>query len=248
MTVPAAGRNIKCVVEYDGTEFVGWQRQARGRSVQGEIESTLLRILQETVDVVGAGRTDAGVHARGQVMNFRTTTHLDIRKIVAGLNALLPEDIVVLGAEDAAPDFHARYDAKERRYSYLIRREPTALDRHVGWHLRYPLDLERMRQAATVVLNSVDYEAFCKSEAEVKHYRCRISRSEWTETGSELRYTVQADRFLHGMVRALVGTMVDIGRGATSLEQLGQIFASRNRSAAGMAAPPQGLILEHVVY
>jgi tRNA pseudouridine38-40 synthase len=248
MSTTTGIRNVRCTVEYDGTEFIGWQRQARGRSVQGEIESVLRRLLQEEVDVIAAGRTDAGVHARGQVINFRTNSRLELRKIIKGLNSLLPGDIVVREGEEVPAEFHARFDARERKYSYLIRREPTALDRHIGWVLSYALDLELMRKAAELVCEQVEFESFCKAGSDVPHHRCAVSRSEWTGDDAGFCYTIQADRFLHGMVRALVGTMVDIGRGATTLEQFRRIFDTRNRSHAGMAAPPQGLILEKVFY
>ena len=241
-------RNVKCVIEYDGTAFVGWQRQARGRSVQGVIEEALTQILQQEVDVIAAGRTDAGVHARGQVINFRCVSALDVFRILGGLRGLLPEDIVVLSAEDVSREFHARYDAKEREYSYLVRQTPSALNRHVGWYLRYALEIDAMNAAAAAVLAEHDFTSFCRAEAEVANHVCHVSRSHWINGDGWLRYEIQADRFLHGMVRALVGTMVDIGRGATRPEALHDIFAARNRTSAGCAAPASGLVLEQVFY
>ncbi|MBI4810457.1 MAG: tRNA pseudouridine synthase A, partial [Ignavibacteriales bacterium] len=152
-------RNIKLLIEYDGRSYVGWQRQENGKSIQGEIESVLKNILQEEVNLIGAGRTDAGVHARGQVANFRTETKLDLHEIRSGLNGLLPDDIVIHEVEEVPIDFHARYSAKERYYSYLITKNPSALMRHFSWLVKYRLDVELMRQAVKVILGKHDFES-----------------------------------------------------------------------------------------
>ena len=241
-------RNIKLTLEYDGTNYVGWQRQDNGRSIQGEIETALQKLLQETVNVIGAGRTDAGVHARGQVANFRTETTLPLEDIKRGLNALLPDDIVVLEVDDVPMGFHARYSAKERMYSYLITRIPSALLRNYSWYVKYRLDLDLMRQAAATIVGSHDFESFCRANSDVDHHTCTVFTSCWQEDGTLLRYSISADRFLHGMVRALLGTMVDVGRGYATLEEFTKLFEKKNRSEAGMAAPAKGLILEKVVY
>lgn len=241
-------RNIKLLIEYDGTNYVGWQRQENGRSIQGVIEEVLLHTLREEVSVVGAGRTDAGVHARGQVANFRSETNLSCFEIQGGLNALLPDDIVVLGAADVPPDFHARYSAKERRYSYLISRRPTALLRCCSWHVKYKLDVDLMHHAASSIVGTRDFQSFCRAIAEVEHHLCTVREARWDVDGSLLRFTIAADRFLHGMARALVGTMVDVGRGYITLDEFVGIFAKKNRTEAGMTAPAKGLVLEEVVY
>jgi len=241
-------RNIKLMFEYDGTNYVGWQRQENGRSIQGDLESALQQLLQETVNVIGAGRTDAGVHARGQVANFRTETQLDFKAIQGGLNALLPEDIVIHSVEEVPLEFHARYSAKERFYSYLITREPSALQRNYSWYVKYPLDIDAMKRTASVITGTHDFASFCKANADVEHHLCTVFTSCWQIDGSFLRYTISADRFLHGMVRALVGTMVNVGRGYTTLEEFMSLLEKKDRSEAGMAAPAKGLVLEKVVY
>lgn len=241
-------RNIRLRLEYDGTAYVGWQRQMNGRSVQGEIEGVLVRVLQEAVSVIGAGRTDAGVHARGQVGNFRTASHLTTNEIHRALNGLLPDDIIVHEAQDVPLEFHARYSAKARRYSYLISRGPTALLRHQCWVLKYRLDVAKMQTCAEWILGEHDFASFCRTQADVDHHSCTVGESKWVEEGTYLRYEITANRFLHGMVRALVGTMVDVGRGHRSMEEFMNILSLRDRRAAGMAAPALGLVLEKVIY
>ena len=241
-------RNIKLLLEYEGTNYAGWQRQENGRTIQGEIESALAQILQEQVSVIGAGRTDAGVHARGQVANFPTETALDLGKIKGGLNSVLPEDIVIHKVEEAASDFHARYSAKERVYSYLISLEPAAMLRNYSWHVKFELDIDLMRQASSKIIGEHDFQSFCRAIAGIDHHRCIVSSTCWRLDGSNLQFTIAANRFLHGMVRALVGTMVDIGRGYTSLDEFTRILSASNRAEAGMSAPPKGLVLEKVVY
>jgi tRNA pseudouridine38-40 synthase len=241
-------RNIKLIVEYDGTNYVGWQRQENGKSIQGEIESVLNQVLREKVNVIGAGRTDAGVHARGQVSNFRTESKLDISEIKGGLNGLLPDDIVIHAVEEVPIDFHARYSAKERQYSYLITKAPSALIRNYSWLVKYPLDVELMQQVTGTLIGKHDFESFCKANSDVDNHFCTVTSASWHQEGSLLIFIINADRFLHGMVRALVGTMIDVGRGYTSFEDFKKILEKKNRAEAGMSAPAKGLVLEKVIY
>ncbi len=241
-------RNIRLHLEYDGTDYVGWQRQENGRSIQGELERVLGQILGGHVDVIGAGRTDAGVHARGQVANFRTTSDISPDAVKGGLNGLLPDDIVILAAMEVPLEFHARFSARARRYSYRISTVPEALMRRYSWHLRYDLDLALMLQVAQAVLGRHEFTSFCKTASEADHHWCTVTASSWSADGAALIYSITADRFLHGMVRALVGTMVDIGRGYTPADRFVPILEKQERSAAGMAAPARGLVLEEVVY
>ncbi len=241
-------RNIKLLIEYEGTNYAGWQRQQNARSVQGEIEGALSRILQESVTVSGAGRTDAGVHARGQVANFRPASGMRCPEIGRGLNSLLPGDIAIRSAEDAPEDFHARYSARERCYTYTIIREPSALMRNFSWHVGYPIDLALMNQAASRITGSRDFGSFCKGQSEVDDSVCAVSGAEWCEDASRVVFTIRADRFVHGMVRALVGTMVDVGRGYTTLEEFSEILDRSDRREGGANAPARGLTLESVTY
>lgn len=241
-------RNVRLLLEYDGTDYVGWQRQDRGRSIQGELERVLEQLTGEHVNVIGAGRTDAGVHARGQAANFRTSSDMAVGEMRGGLNGLLPEDIVILGIEEVPPEFHARFNARARRYSYRISTVPAALIRRYSWYVKYRLDLDLMNEAAGAILGRHEFTSFCNTASEAPHHWCAVTESSWHAGPGSLIYSVAADRFLHGMVRSLVGTMVDIGRGYTRVEDFMAILAKKDRTAAGMAVPARGLVLEEVVY
>jgi len=241
-------RNIRLDIEYDGTGFVGWQRQRNGRSVQQELEEALERVTRHRSDVIGAGRTDSGVHARGQVANALTPTAMADRELFRALNGVLPDDIAVRAVCEVPADFSARYSATAREYRYVILTVPSALERRYGWDCRYALDLDVMNGVARSIIGLHDFASFCKSEAEVDHHRCDVHAAEWTAQEGRTCFTVRANRFLHGMVRALVGTMVDIGRGHLPASAFPDIMAAKDRSAAGPAAPPQGLFLERVFY
>lgn len=241
-------RNIKLQIEYDGTDFVGWQRQPNGRTVQHEIEIAIKRIIQEDSNIVGAGRTDSGVHARGQVANFYTERKFNIQEINRSLNGVLPEDIFIQSVEEVEETFSARYSAKKREYQYFISTVNSVFGRKYSWHLDYALDLDKMNFIARSIIGIHDFQSFCKGDSDVEHYRCEIFDSFWRKENSMLIYKVSANRFLHGMVRALVGTMVNVGRGFTTTEQCNKILHSKNRSTAGQAAPAAGLFLERVIY
>jgi tRNA pseudouridine38-40 synthase len=241
-------RNIRLVIEYDGTNYCGWQRQENGRTIQGEVEKVLGSVLQEHIELLGAGRTDAGVHARGQVANFRTGSSLLPGDLYRALNGLLPEDIAVHRIEEVPPEFHARYSARERVYSYTISRRPTALTRLYAWHVKCDVNVDAMRWAASSICGVHDFQAFCKAGANVNHHRCDVRTARWDSHDGILTFTIRADRFLHGMVRALVGTMVDVGRGYTDPGGFVRILECKDRSEAGQAAPAKGLVLEEVVY
>jgi len=241
-------RTLKLVIEYDGTEFVGWQTQANGRSVQEEIEKVLTSVLQEPVSVIGAGRTDSGVHARGQVGSFATATSMSATAVRSALNGLLPEDIYIAAVEEASDGFHARYSARERFYRYYISFAPSAINRRYEWHVKYDLHVAAMNRIASSILGEHDFESFCKYAADVDHYRCTLLESRWVESPGKVTYEIRGNRFLHGMVRALVGTMVDVGRGYTPEGAFPSIMEARDRRRAGMAAPAHGLFLEEVVY
>ncbi len=241
-------RNIKLVLEYDGTNFVGWQTQASGRSVQEEISRALEQILQEKPNLIGAGRTDSGVHARGQVANVRTNSGIPLKSILNALNGLLPEDICIHSAEDVPEEFHARFDAHNRMYRYFIALQPLSIGRQYAWYLKFDVDIGTMNTVAGQVCGEHDFRSFCKAESSLPHFRCIVTHSFWSTTATGTVYEIRANRFLHGMVRTLVGTMVDIGRGYTPVSGFMEILNSRDRRQAGMAAPAHGLFLEEVTY
>jgi tRNA pseudouridine38-40 synthase len=217
-------------------------------TIQEKIELAIREMLRHETTITGAGRTDAGVHARGQVANFFTSSPLAPREIRRGVNALLPEDIVILDAAEAEADFHARFSARSRTYSYTISRVPSALLRHFVWETGYRLDPALMNDAAGAVTGTMDFSSFARIETRPDTTHCTVLAADWRESGQILTFNVTANGFLHGMVRALVGTMVDVGRGRLSVADFREILASRDRSSAGMSAPARGLVLERVDY
>ncbi len=244
-----ARRTFKLTLEYDGTDFVGWQYQKNGRSVQEVVEKGLSQILRGEIRIVGAGRTDSGVHACGQVASFAGESSLNCDGIVRGLNGVLPEDVVVLRAEEMPEGFNAQYDAESRCYQYVISCAPTAISRKFAWVVGYHLDVGLMTDCLGEISGEHDFESFCKSEAEVKHYRCTVHEVSLKRIdNATIIFDIRADRFLHGMVRAIVGTLVEIGRGYRPASDLRKIMELKNRRRAGMAAPPQGLFLVKVNY
>jgi tRNA pseudouridine38-40 synthase len=242
-------QNIKLLLEYDGSDFVGWQIQPNGPSIQGELEKALGVILQEPIITVAAGRTDAGVHARGQVASFKTSKQITSELIQRGVNALLPPQIVVLSAEQVPDAFHARYSAKGRVYRYHLGLQLTALRRNQCWYVGgYKVREELLNQCTELILGENDFSSFCKVDATVKHFRCAVDRASWQRIDSELVFEIRANRFLYGMVRALVGTMVEVARGHRQFVQFQEILLAKDRTRAGASAPASGLFLEEIIY
>lgn len=241
-------RNIKIIVEYDGTYFHGWQYQSHCRSVQGVFIDAVKQITGEAVVVEGAGRTDTGVHARGQVANFKIKKPMALDALMKGMNAVLPTDARVTAIHEVPMDFHARFSAKERRYKYSVTQRPVAVGRFYHWFYPHPLDLVAMRQAAAFLIGEKDFRSFCLSEAEVTHYLCDVRLAHWQVNDPILTFEIHANRFLHNMVRALVGTMISVGRGKISARDIPGILESKDRRKAGFTAPAHGLSLEEVIY
>lgn len=243
-------RTIRLLLEYDGTKFHGWQVQPRGPTIQGELEAALLRITGKPVRVSGSGRTDAGVHALGQVASFTSTARLDAAAFRRALNSLLPRAITVLEAQEAPRGFEARFAATGKLYRYrvLARSSPSPLERERSWHVPQPLDLAQMRAAASHLVGRHDFSAFratgCAAANPVRTLRlCAIARD-----GDLLIFELEAEGFLRMMVRNIVGTLVETGRGRYSAGEVREILGGRDRARAGIAAPPQGLYLVHVGY
>jgi tRNA pseudouridine38-40 synthase len=255
--------NWKLMVAYDGTDFCGWQIQPDRATIQGELAAAVERVTGERVLPQGSGRTDAGVHARGQVASLVLNAAIPAANLVRALNRTLPEAIRVLRAEPAAPDFHARHSACAKTYEYRIdRREicPPWMARFV-WALPWPLEGSRMQRAAQGVIGTRDFTSFAASdpdlatrggeepgEADREEKVRTIFVSQWKEEGDVLVYRVRGNGFLHHMVRNLVGTFVDVGRGQLDPEDMARILAARSRAAAGATAPARGLFLDSVEY
>ena len=231
---------------YDGTAYAGFQIQPNAPTVQGEIERVLAVICAEPVRITGAGRTDAGVHATGQVIDLRTTSGLGQAELERGVNALLPEDIAISELEPAEDSFHARFSATGRTYEYRIRnaavRDPLWMRRE-HWH---PEDLDdaAMRAAAAHLVRRHDFAAFASGESGER----TVTRAEWVREGEILRFEIDADAFLRGMVRGIVGTLLWVGRGKLTVERFGEVLAGRDRALAGPSAPAKGLCLVAVRY
>ncbi|MHB8067166.1 MAG: tRNA pseudouridine(38-40) synthase TruA [Desulfobaccales bacterium] len=244
-------RNIRLVLEYDGAAYHGWQRQKNALAIQEVVETALKKLTGEAVRVLGSGRTDAGVHARGQVANFHTSSHFPLKAFHVGLNSFLPRDIAVLDAAEAPPDFHARKSARAKTYEYQIfnwaARSP--LSRRYAWVVHKPLDLAAMAQAAAVLLGEQDFSAFKATGGSPGHAVRKVLAAAWQQGESgRLRFSITANGFLRGMVRSLVGTMVDIGKSKRPPEDLAGLLLSGDRAATGVTAPAQGLFLVEVVY
>lgn len=241
---------IKLTLEYEGTHYAGWQRQPNQPTIQEALETAITNVTRQTIPVVAAGRTDAGVHAMGQVVSFRIDRDMTAYEWTMALNAHLPSDISVRAVDFPAPEFHARYKAKGKLYRYrILNRSPRpALDRQLLWHVYKPLDDAAMNQAALPLIGSHDFSSFETQPTENEDPICHLQRLVVIREGHELRIEAYADRFLKQMVRSLVGTLVDVGQGKRAPESFTAILAARDRRAAGKTAPPQGLCLIRVDY
>ena len=240
-------RNFCLTVEYDGTDFKGWQVQPGQRTVQGEIESAIHALFGCQIRITGAGRTDAGVHALGQVASFSVSTDLAEAVICRALNGLLPRDIVVKAVQTVSADFNARRHARSREYEYQIARTRCALGRQYAWQYAAPLDVAAMQEAAGRLLGEKDFTSLCVCASERDNRVCRVSCADLVETDG-LLFRIVADRFLRGMVRAAVGTLIQVGRGKRDPSDIDRILNARDRSAAGPSAPAEGLCLRRVSY
>lgn len=243
-------RNIRMTLAYVGTHYAGWQVQPEQATIQGVLEQRLSRLLQEPVRIAGAGRTDAGVHARAQMANFRTNSRIQPDGLRRAMNARLPTDIRVVRAEDVDIDFHARADARGKEYRYRMARGEyvSPFDAPFVTAIRGSLDAGRMAQAAALFTGSHDFESFCPADCRLESKRRAIDQSEVVEDGPFLEYRVRGNGFLRHMVRTMVGTLIDVGQGRRPPGAITDILACRDRRAAGPCAPARGLVLERVIY
>lgn len=256
-------RTLKLTLSYDGTRFVGWQRQAEGVSIQGLLEDALARFEGGSVTVHGAGRTDAGVHALGQVASVDLTCAHTTDVLARGLNACLPPDVRVIDVQDAPSGFHARFSARSKTYRYVIRNAPVVspFEHAYVWHIAEPLDVPAMRAAAEVLVGTHDFSSFRSTGSEIANAVRTIARSvvyhgadgpilfpPIADDQTLLVYEVGANGFLRHMVRAIVGTLADVGRGRRTATSMATLMASGDRGHAGATAPPHGLFLVRVDY
>lgn len=242
-------RNVRMVLEYDGTDFHGWQKQKGPKTVQGELEEKLGLMLREEVRLVGAGRTDGGCHAARQVANFSTESSIPLEKLRSGVNGLMRGSVVVKEIDEVPADFNARFSALSRTYRYLIATRETALWRNRAWVIAKELALDLMKEASEPLLGGHDYTGFSRSgERTEKNPVCRVYRAAWKPWELGLAFETEADRFMHGMVRAMVGSLVRVGTGDWPVDRVREILNGRDRCAAGAAAPAHGLYLVDVKY
>jgi tRNA pseudouridine38-40 synthase len=244
------GRRFRVVVEYDGTEFSGWQRQPARRTVQGVLEDAIREMTGESVFVRGAGRTDAGVHADGQVATFDLEVNIPPHGFLRGLNSILPADVALVDVAHAAPDFDARFSARGKVYRYTVWahfvRSPRRARR--AWHVREPLDLEAIRTVAAALIGDHDFRAFRASDCDRRTTRRIVRAIDVDRQGALLTIDVEATAFLKNMVRILVGTLVDVGRGRIEPGAVARMLETGDRAAGGMTAPACGLTLLRVIY
>ncbi len=244
-------RTIKLTIEYDGTEYLGWQSQPDGKTIQGVLEETLKQITGEKVHVIGSGRTDAGVHALAQVAHFKTESPIDLNSLQRALNSLLPKDVLIKRAEEVDRDFHAQKKARSKVYEYRILNQPlrSVFHRQYSWHIPQKLDEEAMSKAALFLIGEHDFSSFRSSGTPTKTPVRTVFRAEWKkDRGGILRFEIEANGFLKQMVRTIVGTLVEVGKGRISPEDFKEILHSKDRKRAGPTAPPHGLFLKEVKY
>jgi len=243
-------RKLLLVVQYDGTDYFGFQRQPILPTIQGELEDALSRLLGRRTTITGAGRTDAGVHALGQVVTFETDSPIPAARTVAALNALLPDAVAVVEATDVPESFHPRYGAVGKLYGYriLTRALRSPFFGRYAWHVTWELDLDAMREAAGVLLGEHDFVAFSSSGSSVEHTVRELRRLDLERHGDMIEVRVEANGFLYMMVRRIVGTLVDAGRGLVTVDEVREVLRSLDRTRVKTMAPPQGLTLIKVIY
>jgi tRNA pseudouridine38-40 synthase len=243
-------RTIRIVVEYDGTDFAGWQRQPGQRTVQGCLEDAIREMTGEEVFVRGAGRTDAGVHAAGQVGSFPLEARIPEHGLLRGLNSILPADLAIVEVAEVEAGFDARFSARGKVYRYQVWNHVvrSPLRARSSWHVRQPVDGDAVRRAAAALVGEHDFRAFRAADCERRTTRRVVRRLEVDRQGATLTFEIEATAFLKNMVRIVVGTLVDIGRGQLPTDTIARMLEAGDREAGGMTAPPQGLTLVRVIY
>jgi len=239
---------IRAIIEFDGTDFHGWQIQPGCRTVQGVLQDTISQRFNRKIKLYGSGRTDTGVHATGQVAHFNAPVKVDVLELRKSLNGMLPDDIVIKELDKVPVTFHARFHAVSRSYRYEICLEQTALKRRYCWVYSGGLNAARMRRAILSLPGTHDFKPFAKLRSDKSHYRCTIFEASLARSRGRISIRLRGDRFLHGMVRAIVGTLADVGRGTLGEDVFTEIIKSGDRTRVSSLAPACGLCLERVDY
>jgi tRNA pseudouridine38-40 synthase len=235
-------------IAYNGSHYNGWQTQQNATGVQEIVEGALSKLLREEIKIVGSGRTDTGVHCEQQFFHTDIEKEFDPKNLVLRINSLLPKDISIYSYRHVKPNASARYNALERTYQYRITRVKNPFLEGLAWYYFKPADIKTMNKAAALLLGDHDFQCFSKVKTEVNHFRCDIKKASWEEKEYEMEFTITANRFLRGMVRAIVGTLLDVGSGKVSMTEFQAILKSKDRKKAGQNVPPHGLYLTKVKY
>lgn len=243
-------RNIKLTIEYEGKDYNGWQKQPNHLNIQGEIERAIKNVTRQDVELIGSGRTDAGVHAFGQVANFKIDSDFPIEKMATAINSQLKQSIRILKAEEVSLDFHSRYNCHQKTYGYFIdnSQQGTAIYRNITYHIAQPLDVEKMQEAASYLVGEHDFSSFKSSGTSSKSSVRTIYKAQVIKEQERVAIMLTGNGFLYNMVRIIAGTLVDVGLGKTKPEEIQIIIESKDRAKAGKTLPPQGLYLVNVEY
>lgn len=240
--------NYKLTIQYDGTKYAGWQIQENALSVQEVIKNSITQIIREEINLIGSGRTDAGVHALGQVANFKSDKELELGKFKYSLNSVLPDDISIVNAELVIKDFHSRFSARKRSYLYFISRSKSPFYHKYSHGYYSELNVEKLNQISLQLIGSKDYSSFSKTNTEVQNKICEIYEAKWRKEKNLLIFYIEANRFLYGMVRAIVGTLLKASGSDVAENYLKDVFLSKNRANASDAVPAKGLFLYKIKY
>jgi tRNA pseudouridine38-40 synthase len=243
-------KNIKLLLEYDGTNYVGWQKQPKGETVQRKVEDAIYRLTDKRVEVIGCSRTDSKVHAKGYVCNFKTDSNIPVEKFREALNHILPEDISVINSSQVDDDFHSRYNSKGKMYCYTILNTAVRMPicRNFSYHYKKNLNIEKMNDGAKFFIGTHDFEAFRNVGSSVKTTTRTISKVDIVKDENYIKVYIAADGFLYNMVRIIIGTLIDVGNDKIKSEDIPKIILSKERKKAGKTCPPQGLCLIEVYY
>ena len=243
-------RNIRLLIEYDGTNYAGWQRQKNDKTVQETLSKVIEQVVREKITLYGAGRTDAGVHALGQVANFKTNSAIPSEQLVHAINFYLPHDITVKEATDVPESFHAQYNAKSKVYQYTLLNDwiRSSLNRNICYMCGFQLDMNKMTEASRCLIGTHDFTSFTTKALQEKNRIRTIKKLDIRKEGKYIYFTIEADGFLYNMVRTIVGTLIEVGRGKISAGDIKGILDVKNRKLAGPTAPAKGLCLMAVKY
>jgi len=238
----------KIILSYNGTPFSGWQKQLNGKTVQGELENAFNILMQTNIEVVGCGRTDTGVHAKNYCAHYEIDYPINTQDLVYRLNKILPSEIAVHSIQEVSEDFHSRFSAISRTYLYLINLQKDPFLINSSWYISNNLDIDRMNEACNLLIGTMEYGAFCKGAPPNDNYHCNVVEAIWTQSGTNIQFQITANRFLRNMVRAIVGTCLEVGTHKISVDQFEEIIESNSRNEAGMSVPAHGLYLVQVKY